>query len=75
MDIVEQLRKCANTVFTQDGYTFRLGLQNEAADEIERLRKQNTVLETELALVRSMLPNVKIYQTGTGDFAALKEGE
>ena len=39
MDIVEQLRKCANTVYYQDGYTFRLGLQNEAADEIERLRK------------------------------------
>ena len=39
MDIVEQLRKSANTVYKQDGYTFRLGLQNEAADEIERLRK------------------------------------
>jgi hypothetical protein len=39
MDIVEQLRKCANTVYYQDGYTFRLGLQNEAADEIERLRE------------------------------------
>jgi hypothetical protein len=39
MDIVEQLRKCANTVYYQDGYTFRLGLQNEAADTIEQLRK------------------------------------
>ena len=39
MDIVEQLRKSANTIYKQDGYTFRLGLQNEAADEIERLRK------------------------------------
>ena len=39
MDIVEQLRKCANTVYYQDGYTFRLGLQNEAANEIERLRE------------------------------------
>jgi len=38
MDIVEQLRKSANTIYEQDGYTFRLGLQNEAADEIERLR-------------------------------------
>ena len=39
MDIVEQLRKSANTIYEQDGYTFRLGLQNEAADEIERLRE------------------------------------
>ena len=39
MDIVEQLRKSANTIYEQDGYTFRLGLQKEAADEIERLRK------------------------------------
>ena len=50
-------------------------LAREAADEILRLRKQNAVLETELALVRSMLPNVKAYQTGTGDFTPLKEGE
>ena len=40
MDIVEQLRKSANIVYKQDGYTFRLGLQNEAADEIELLRRQ-----------------------------------
>ena len=40
MDIVEQLRKSANTIYKQDGYTFRLGLQNEAADEIERLREE-----------------------------------
>jgi hypothetical protein len=39
MDIVEQLRKSANTIYYQDGYTFRLGLQNEAANEIERLRE------------------------------------
>jgi hypothetical protein len=39
MDIVKQLRKSANTVYSQDGYTFRLGLHNEAADEIERLRE------------------------------------
>jgi len=37
-DIVEHLRNSANIVYYQDGYTFRLGLQNEAADEIERLR-------------------------------------
>ena len=40
MDIVERLRKSANTIYEQDGYTFRLGLQNEAADEIERLREE-----------------------------------
>jgi len=38
-DIVEQLRKSANTIYSQDGYTFRLGLHYEAADEIERLRE------------------------------------
>ena len=48
MDIVEQLRKSANTIYEQDGYTFRLGLQNEAADEIERLRKENELLQKEL---------------------------
>jgi hypothetical protein len=41
--------------------------------QIEWLRKQNAVLETELALVRTMLPNVKAYQTGTGDFTPLKD--
>lgn len=41
----------------------------------ERLRKENAVLQTELGLMRSMLPNVKFYKTGTGDFAALKEVE
>ena len=45
MDIVEQLRKSANTIYKQDGYTFRLGLQNEAADEIERLREEVKELE------------------------------
>lgn len=45
MDIVEQLRKSANTVYSQDGYTFRLGLHNEAANEIERLRKALTDLD------------------------------
>ena len=48
MDIVEQLRKSANIVYAQDGYTFRLGLQNEAADEIERLRGEIKKLEREL---------------------------
>ena len=48
MDIVEQLRKSANTIYEQDGYTFRLGLQNEAADEIERLEKENKLLQKEL---------------------------
>ena len=48
MDIVEQLRKSANTIYEQDGYTFRLGLQNEAADEIERLEKENELLQKEL---------------------------
>jgi hypothetical protein len=42
-DIVERLRKSANTIYSQDGYTFRLGLHNEAADEIERLRKVNVM--------------------------------
>ena len=49
MDIVEQLRKSANTVYKQDGYTFRLGLQNEAADEIERLRQYISELEDAIA--------------------------
>ena len=44
MDIVEQLRKSANIVYAQDGYTFRLGLQNEAADEIERLQLREETL-------------------------------
>ena len=48
MDIVEQLRKSANTIYKQDGYTFRLGLQKEAADEIERLQKENELLQKEL---------------------------
>ena len=69
-DILKRLR--AREHFDQWNNQF---VSKEAADEIERLRKQNAVLETELALVRSMLPNVKVYQTGTGDFAALKEGE
>jgi len=66
MDIVEQLRKCANTVYYQDGYTFRLGLQNEAADEIERLRDA----------VRWALPYVKNDERVKAIVrTALKEGE
>ena len=65
MDIVETLRE-----------RYRLDpTVQEAADEIERLRQQNAILEIELGLVRSMLPNVKAYQTGTGDFTPLKKGE
>jgi len=71
MDIVEQLRKCANTVYYQDGYTFRLGLQNEAADEIERLREVRDMLQAineakdkEIAILRA-----------EKHLAALKEGE
>lgn len=68
MDIVERLREVlVNTMHWVKCH--------DAADEIERLRKQNAVLETELALVRSMLPNVKAYQTGTGDFTPLEEKE
>jgi len=71
MDIVEQLRKSANIVYKQDGYTFRLGLQNEAADEIERLREVRDMLQAineakdkEIAILRA-----------EKHLAALKEGE
>jgi hypothetical protein len=90
MDIVEQLRKSANTVYSQDGYTFRLGLQNEAANEIERMRNkvrwlemcENTVLKQDnkierlLDALRWALPYVKTYER-VNDIvrAALKEGE
>ena len=69
MDIVEQLRKSANIVYKQDGYTFRLGLQNEAADEIERLRK----------VIIKITHHIDDNQSGlfikTFALAALKEGE
>ena len=55
MDIVEQLRKSANTIYKQDGYTFRLGLQNEAADEIERLRGEVMAWWKETEIMRSDL--------------------
>lgn len=70
MDILKQLHGAHWTDASE-----RLRLTTLAIDEIERLRKQNAVLETELALVRSMLPNVKAYQTGTGDFTPLEEKE
>ena len=86
MDIVERLaQQAAETINGgefNDGRWYTEGQRQAwrkamtpAADEIERLRKQNAVLETELALVRSMLPNVKAYQTGTGDFTPLKDKE
>ena len=77
MDIVEQLRKCANTVYYQDGYTFRLGLQNEAANEIERLRDEvhfdvhtinalsenNDLLEAENKRLREALREILTHET------------
>ena len=67
MDIVEQLRKSANIVYEQDGYTFRFGLQNEAADEIERLRKESRLYwdafqkaANEVERLRKELADVKI---------------
>jgi len=90
MDIVEQLRKSANTVYSQDGYTFRLGLQNEAADEIERLRdlvekhinekselKRGMIDILEyLSAVQIAEVNIKyIARKALGEIDALKEGE
>jgi thiamine monophosphate kinase len=39
LDIVERLRDCALQTFTQGGKEFQLTFCDEAADEIERLRK------------------------------------
>jgi len=90
MDIVEQLRKSANTVYSQDGYTFRLGLQNEAANEIERLRdlvekhinekselKRGMIDILEyLSAVQIAEVNIKyIARKALGEIDALKEGE
>ena len=69
MDIVEQLRKSANTIYSQDGYTFRLGLQNEAADEIERLRK------VIIKITHHIDDNQSWLFIKTFALAALKEGE
>ena len=55
MDIVEQLRKSANTIYKQDGYTFRLALQNEAADEIDKLREDRERLQYALMKVCNSL--------------------
>ena len=55
MDIVEQLRKSANTVYSQDGYTFRLGLQNEAANEIEQLREEKEILKIALQNIKECI--------------------
>jgi hypothetical protein len=68
MGIVKRLRKWIPEENTYE-------LLSDAANEIERLRQQNAILEIELGLVRSMLPNVKAYQTGTGDFTPLGKGE
>ena len=83
MDIVEQLRKSANTIYKQDGYTFRLGLQNEAADEIERLREDHERLQYALMKVcNSLDDNLPVIITKKIALAALglplrgmKEGE
>ena len=71
MDIVERLRKSANTVYKQDGYTFRLGLQNEAADEIERLREALR----EIAHFNLYGDYSNAYEIPEIARAALKEGE
>ena len=71
MDIVEQLRKSANTVYSQDGYTFRLGLHNEAANEIEKLRKALRYILTHCE--SDSPPNAKALILFVNN--ALKEGE
>ena len=83
MDIVERLRKSANTIYEQDGYTFRLGLQNEAADEIEKLREDRERLQYALMKVcNSLDDNLPAIITKNIALAALglplrgmKEGE
>ena len=83
MDIVLQLRKSANTVYKQDGYTFRLGLQNEAADEIDKLREDRERLQYALMKVcNSLDDNLPAIITKNIALAALglplrgmKEGE
>ena len=81
MDIVEQLRKSANTIYKQDGYTFRLGLQIEAADEIDRLRdalqkikKRNPFHNVSPPMDKQYYAQV-IVEMVTIANAALKEGE
>jgi hypothetical protein len=67
-DIVGRLRKSANTIYSQDGYTFRLGLHNEAADEIERLREALRFYADPLNYEQDM-------DAGEKARAALKDGE
>jgi len=68
-DIVEQLRKSANTIYSQDGYTFRLGLHNEAADEIEKLREERSRLRAKLKPYEEANDRLKAL------YAALREEE
>ena len=72
MDIVKRLRKSANTIYKQDGYTFRFGLQNEAADEIERLREALEDIAKEQS-AKSAIIAADLFQRIAR--AALKEGE
>jgi len=74
MDIVEQLRKSANIVYQQDGYTFRLGLQYEAANEIERLRGENYELK-DLLQCTVNYTGASVSSNRFTFHAALKEGE
>ena len=81
MDIVEQLRKSANTIYKQDGYTFRLGLQKEAADEIDRLRealqkikKRNPFHNVSPPMDKQYYAQVITEMVGITN-AALKEGD
>ena len=48
MDIKEVLLDAADQEFTQDGQVFRLTVCREAAYEIERLEKENELLQKEL---------------------------
>ena len=54
-DIVGHLRQCATTIYEQAGDKFRFGLQNEAADEIERLRADNKRLRDRMEKVSDVL--------------------
>ena len=56
MDIVERLRRYRPTYGWPEerSVTVELTLNHVAADEIERLRKQNAVLETELAAANAV---------------------
>ena len=82
MDIVEQLRKSANTIYKQDGYTFRLGLQKEAADEIERLHRlidkhinENAELNQGMIDILEYLSSVQIAEVNIKHIARKALGE